>query len=332
VYIPVVQPPVPLSAYPVLSTTSIAEAEQGIGRNLANGRIVRIDRASPFRFDMNATSLGHAALVYNRYATEAVIEGSLNPECFYFNFGGEAPTTFRSASGVSVASPEQCVILRPGQHVRIERPAGSTLLVIRAPRAALRRHLEQLTDRHHQGDLTFEGEASIREGPGGLLHRTVRHVVNEIGGRGPEARNPGMLRLYEQLLLGVVLWLPHSKRHALRPARYHDIAPAVVRRAEEYMQANLARPISIVDVLRACRCSRSTLFQAFRASRGHTPMEFLTEQRLLRAQEALRDAETGATVASIARACGFVHLGRFSQVYARRFGERPSDTLRRVVP
>jgi hypothetical protein len=27
--------------------------------------------------------------------------------------------------------------------------------------------------------------------------------------------------------------------------------------------------------------------------------------------------------------CGFINLGRFSQVYRRRFGERPSDTLRK---
>ena len=40
------------------------------------------------------------------------------------------------------------------------------------------------------------------------------------------------------------------------------IAPAVVRRAEEYMEANLARAISIADVAAACGCSRTKLFDA----------------------------------------------------------------------
>lgn len=60
-------------------------------------------------------------------------------------------------------------------------------------------------------------------------------------------------------------------------------------------------------------------------------MEFLTEQRLLCAREALRGARQDATVRALAQACGCTHPGRFSRVYARRFGERPSETLRGVA-
>jgi transcriptional regulator GlxA family with amidase domain len=35
------------------------------------------------------------------------------------------------------------------------------------------------------------------------------------------------------------------------------------------------------------------------------------------------------SVTSIALAAGFSHLGRFSHDYAERFGERPSETLKR---
>jgi transcriptional regulator GlxA family with amidase domain len=34
------------------------------------------------------------------------------------------------------------------------------------------------------------------------------------------------------------------------------------------------------------------------------------------------------TVSSVALACGFAHLGRFSATYASKFGEAPSVTLR----
>jgi transcriptional regulator GlxA family with amidase domain len=34
-------------------------------------------------------------------------------------------------------------------------------------------------------------------------------------------------------------------------------------------------------------------------------------------------------VMSIAMACGFNHMGRFSTMYRQRFGESPSTTLRR---
>ena len=58
-------------------------------------------------------------------------------------------------------------------------------------------------------------------------------------------------------------------------------------------------------------------------------MEFLTEQRLQKARKKLHKSHQQASVSGIAMDCGFRHLGRFSQFYWKRFGERPSDTLRK---
>ena len=58
-------------------------------------------------------------------------------------------------------------------------------------------------------------------------------------------------------------------------------------------------------------------------------MEFLTEQRLQNARKKLHKSHPQASVSDIAMDCGFRHLGRFSQFYWKRFGERPSDTLRK---
>jgi transcriptional regulator GlxA family with amidase domain len=95
------------------------------------------------------------------------------------------------------------------------------------------------------------------------------------------------------------------------------------------MRAYLNETISIIDLLGVCDCSRSALFAAFQNSRGYTPMEFLTEQRLQSARRKLLKSPPEASISSIALNCGFTHFGRFSQVYRKRFGKRPSDTLRK---
>jgi transcriptional regulator GlxA family with amidase domain len=107
------------------------------------------------------------------------------------------------------------------------------------------------------------------------------------------------------------------------------VAPGVVYRAEEYMRAHLKQSINISDLIRICDCSRSVLFSAFRNSRDYTPMEFLTEQRLHHAREQFLNSNYNASVSSIAFDCGFISYSWFSQVYKKRFGERPSDTLRK---
>jgi len=74
---------------------------------------------------------------------------------------------------------------------------------------------------------------------------------------------------------------------------------------------------------------RSVLFSAFRKARGYTPMEFLTDERLQSARERLLKSNFESSVALIALECGFINLGRFSQYYRKRFGELPSETLRK---
>ncbi len=142
-------------------------------------------------------------------------------------------------------------------------------------------------------------------------------------------KNPGLLKSYDHMLLTALLSLPHNQREKLYEDRRYQVAPGLVRRAEEYMRAQLEEAISIIDLLQICGCSRSVLFAAFRNARGYTPMEFLTEQRLQSAREKLLTSHLEASVSSIALDCGFINLGRFSQVYRKRFGERPSVTLRK---
>jgi transcriptional regulator GlxA family with amidase domain len=58
-------------------------------------------------------------------------------------------------------------------------------------------------------------------------------------------------------------------------------------------------------------------------------MQYLRNARFEKAREALRRARPEESVTEIAMTLGFSHMGRFSVEYRRRFGERPSETLRR---
>jgi AraC-like DNA-binding protein len=50
--------------------------------------------------------------------------------------------------------------------------------------------------------------------------------------------------------------------------------------------------------------------------------------RLRQVREALLAADPEANVTTIASNAGFTHLSRFSIEYRRRFGEKPSETLK----
>ena len=96
------------------------------------------------------------------------------------------------------------------------------------------------------------------------------------------------------------------------------------------MAAYAASPISIADVLAHTACSRKSLFDNFRKHRGYTPGEFLAGERLALAHGRLSDPVESDSVTSIAYASGFSHMGRFSEVYRKRYGVLPSETLKRA--
>jgi transcriptional regulator GlxA family with amidase domain len=69
---------------------------------------------------------------------------------------------------------------------------------------------------------------------------------------------------------------------------------------------------------------------AFRRFRNTTPMAHLRAIRLeLARNELINAGRQGLSVAAVANAFGFGHLGRFAYDYKERFGESPSETLYR---
>lgn len=106
--------------------------------------------------------------------------------------------------------------------------------------------------------------------------------------------------------------------------------PASVRRAEDYLMANLSEPISIPDVAVVAGVSTRTLSREFRRQHGITIKAYLRQRRLEAANQAFLAAAPGeVNVTEVAFRFGFYQLGRFSADYREAFGERPSETLRR---
>jgi transcriptional regulator GlxA family with amidase domain len=104
----------------------------------------------------------------------------------------------------------------------------------------------------------------------------------------------------------------------------------IVVRFEEVARANLGTYVRIADLCRAVGVTPRTLERAVRAVHANTPVEFLHALRLTEARQTLLSTCPGASsVTKVAMRFGFRELGRFAGEYRERFGESPSETLRR---
>lgn len=106
------------------------------------------------------------------------------------------------------------------------------------------------------------------------------------------------------------------------------VVPRDVRKALTLLEADPARKWSVRTLAAACGVAPRTLQKHFRRFLERSPHEVQAELRMERARRELVAAAPDASITAIALGCGFRHLGRFAGAYARRYGERPSATLR----
>ncbi|MCY1372174.1 Helix-turn-helix domain protein [compost metagenome] len=171
-------------------------------------------------------------------------------------------------------------------------------------------------------DLTKSGGASWQ--------RLVAYLLSELDRRSVLLSSPIARGQIESMIMGTLLLSqPHRySNHLLKPAA--PIAPAFIRRAERFIESNADQPLTAAEIAMQVGVSLSTLFAGFQEYRHITPMFYLKQVRLQRVRDLLLAAAPGAeSVTRIATQWGFTHLGRFATDYRRKFGELPSETLRR---
>lgn len=99
----------------------------------------------------------------------------------------------------------------------------------------------------------------------------------------------------------------------------------VLRRAQEFMLADISRPPALTAVAAHCGVSVRTIQNAFRTVLHTTPTAWLRRERLSRARAMLLARNPAyVTVTDVAIAHGFVHLGDFASQFAAEYGVTPS--------
>jgi AraC-like DNA-binding protein len=178
----------------------------------------------------------------------------------------------------------------------------------------------------------FDFDEAISAAAAEHWHRTVEFARRV--GLANAANSDGTLLAHELslLLTGTALMcFPNPTLDGDAPARA-GAAPASLRRAVAYIDANLDQSVTLTDIAAAARVSPRALRETFRRHLDTTPMAYVRRGRMASAHAELQAAEPGdgQTVTSIASHWGFAQLPRFGVLYRKAYGTPPSQTLRRA--
>ncbi len=98
----------------------------------------------------------------------------------------------------------------------------------------------------------------------------------------------------------------------------------IIRRVMQYVEANIGNSeVGVGEMAQAAAVSRSGLQRKLKQAMGVTPQELMSEARMKRACQLLR--QTDKSVSEVAYACGFTDPKYFSKCFRQSVGSTPSE-------
>jgi AraC-like DNA-binding protein len=134
-----------------------------------------------------------------------------------------------------------------------------------------------------------------------------------------------MAGLFAQLL-SIHIAGKYTNVASQRPDYRGGLPIARLRKIEDYVHAHLAESISIKKLAELVELSPFHFSRVFKQATGMTPLQFVTRERMLEAQQLIR--ETSRSLMEIALEVGYTSPSHFAQVFRRRWAwlQRSSET------
>jgi len=150
-----------------------------------------------------------------------------------------------------------------------------------------------------------------------------KHIYRIYQSRGSQFANAVQMAGELYLTLAVMI------RASSRSEQHSPNISLYLQKSLSFITANYASPITVEDIAAYAGISRSHLYREFQAHLAQSPKEYLTEFRIRRAKQLLRDSELSLT--AIANSIGYDNSLYFSKAFHKVTGSSPSE-YKRLLP
>ena len=317
-----------LTVFDVLDPREMSTSAQGVSfaRRLQDRDLMRVRFDKPIsRFTGRIFGGIATSTCEDRFATEVDVGGDAAYFAFYALLHGRTSLIQHGHETIGAGSDGLVFRFTPGTRLLTSDLTVREILYIEV--SALEHALEGLLDNRLRERLAFKPGIDWNSGHAASQRGQIDFLIGEMERRGGVADSPVALAFLTDLVVSLVLrGVAHNYLDRLGSGR-SGVAPAYVRRADEFMRAHAVLPIRMEQVAAAAGCSVRTLNAVFRRFRDTTPLAALHVIRLEQVHGEFSRRMTDASIAEVSRRYGFTNPGRFTAAYRRRFGESPAETV-----
>src|SRR5258708_21158182 len=196
-----------------------------------------------------------------------------------------------------ITNSELAAVISPTLPVYSNWSADCAQIMVKIARSALEQHLASLIGRSLPHELVFDPAMDLRSCEAQSLMKFCWFMFEQYAG------SPGSLTnrlatkdLEHAFMSALLLCQPNNYSDQIR-ARSSPVAPRHIRKALQFIEANLNEQIRFAALVEASGVSARALYAGFNRFVGMPPQTYIKNLRLHRAPEELAASEGRSTVA-----------------------------------
>lgn len=249
------------------------ETRNALGRLYAEPRLALARGSNNLDSAINNCQLRDVALSYCAFGAAVNLEF---PAARYF-------LQFFPIRGTGeIICGETSVSLNSGRSATISQETGFTAhynadyqyLVLRISARALTDKLSALIGAPVTEPLRLAPEQDFARPAAQMLHRYIHILVDTLSAGQPPFPD-WWISDTEQLLMTLFLSAHRHNYSDLLPQNAPEPVPPEVREAEQYLEANWQRAVTLDELAAVTGISSFSLFRSFKMSRGYSPLDYL---------------------------------------------------------
>lgn len=278
----------------------------------------------------NQVSLSGISLNFLEYGAEVEISASI--EDFYLiQIPLSGSTWIKSGKESGLSNNEVAFITPYNRKITQRWSADSKQIHVKITRSVLEQQLSKLIDREVDTPINFELLMPIKNPKVASWCRFIHYLVEEFKYENSlMTTGPTVYNTVNTIITNLLYAQPNNYSEDLS-SHSLSLAPACVKRAQNYMKEHIGSAITMNDLVKATGINERSLFEHFKKFKKMTPMTYLRMLRLENVRNELIACQGKSSVTEIATKWGFSQLGRFSTIYKNIYGESPSETLKRRI-
>ncbi|MEZ2720058.1 AraC family transcriptional regulator [Paenalcaligenes hominis] len=315
-----------LSPWQQFVSTDLDLVQSSVSTLIKPHRLTLNNTTQPLQTRLRFVQLGQVGVMRLGYGADVRIQPEQLAGFYLIQLPQYGQATVRSGNEQVDSSPHVATVLNPNVDIDMVWRANNEQLMLKIDRALV----EQIAPHFEQGNwspsfmfpLRFQAHQQMS------WRLMMRYVIDCARHSESVLSSPLVVAQLEQLVVTTFLDL-HPPIDSPTPRRTDQVLPRSIRLVEQYLHEHADQPIRLEELAALAQISVRSLHAGFQQYCGISPMQYLRQIRLDRVRHELCQPSPDS-VTQVALRWGFMHLGRFSAEYKRRFGESPSQTQQRM--